>query len=126
MNRKCKEAIGKNADVTCAIADYAKILTECFYWVLLRAKINTISHFMRGSFLYEDALVTLNINLFIHFVDFGSRPLNVHSDSAGEVAERRRCDITEDGLAALHRGPYQNGNVIILKAIMFTFLLLTL
>lgn len=35
--------------------------------------------FYKKDFLYEDALVTLKINLFIHFVVLHSRPLDVLS-----------------------------------------------
>lgn len=78
------------------------------------------------EFLYEDALVTLKINLFIHFVVLRSRPLNVLSVIQPErpKGEQRHCDITDNGLTAPPSGPHQNDNVIMSKAIMFTLLLL--
>lgn len=80
-------------------------------------KINTTVHFIKG-FLYEDALVTLKINLFINFVVLSSCPLNVLS-----VRGNRDAVIT-DRLTAPPVGPHQNDNVIMSKDIMFTLLLL--
>lgn len=87
-------------------------------------KRNTMAHFIKG-FLYEDALVTLKINLFIHFVVLCSRPLNVLS-----VIQPERLGGTETlwhhwwWTHSATRWPHQNDNVIMSKAIMFTLLLL--